>query len=289
GRLQGAPRARRRRAHAPARGGRHLSGCRILGIVNVTEDSFSDGGRFLDPERAVAHALALVADGADAVDLGAASSNPNAVAVAPADEQRRLAPIVAMLKRHGVAISIDSRAPETQRWALDAGVDFVNDTRGFPDSSMYPHLAASPSRLVVMHAVQPTGKADRTVCDAATIYERAEGFFAARLAAFEAAGIERARCILAPGMGLFVGGPAPSAARLPGLGDLGRRFGLPVLVSVSRKGFLGELSGAALAARGPATLAAELFAAQRGAAWIRTHDVRALHDALAVARVLEGG
>jgi dihydropteroate synthase type 2 len=211
------------------------------------------------------------------------------VPVAAAEEQRRLAPIVATLKRHGVATSIDSRAPETQRWALDAGVDFVNDTRGFPDSSMYPHLAASPSRLVVMHAVQLTGKADRTVGDAGTIYERVEQFFAARLAALEAAGVGRARCILDPGMGWFVGGAAPSVVLLRRLGDLGRRFGLPVLVSVSRKGFLGELSGAALAARGPATLAAELFAARQGAAWIRTHDVRGLRDALAVARALEGG
>jgi dihydropteroate synthase type 2 len=256
--------------------------------VNVTEDSFSDGGRYLDPERAIAHALALVRDGADAVDLGAAASNPDAAAVSAADEQRRLAPVVAALKRHGVSVSVDSFEPATQRWALAEGVDFLNDTRGFPDSSIYPHLAASPSRLVVMHAVQTCGKADRTVGDASTIYDRVVELFTARLAALEAAGVARARCILDPGMGLFLGGTAPSLVVLRRLGELGRRFDLPILVSVSRKGFLGAISGRRVDARGPATLAAELFAAEQGVGWIRTHDVRALRDALAVVGAIEG-
>lgn len=253
----------------------------------MTEDSFSDGGRYLDPERAIAHAMALAADGADAIDLGGAASNPGAAPVEPEVEQRRLAPVVAHLRRHGVAVSVDSFHPATQRWALAEGVAFVNDTRGFPDPSIYAALAASAVRLVVMHAVQPTGKADRTtLADPATIYDRVEAFFAARLAALESAGIARERCIVDPGMGLFLGGTAPSIAILRRLGDLRRRFGLPVLVSVSRKSILRDLTGRAAGERGPSTLAAELFAARQGVDWLRTHDVRALRDALAVTAAL---
>ncbi|MGH7895876.1 MAG: dihydropteroate synthase [Candidatus Binatia bacterium] len=266
-----------------------MTACRILGIVNITEDSFSDGGRFLDPDRAIAHAMSLVADGADAIDLGAAASNPKAVRVAPEIEQRRLAPVIAHLKRHGIPVSVDSFEPATQCWALGLGVEFVNDTRGFPDSSVYPRLAVSRSRLVVMHAVQTSGKADRTLGDAATIYDRVVAFFSTRLAALEAAGIARERCILDPGMGLFLGGTGPSVVVLRRLADLRRRFALPVLVSVSRKSLLRDLTGRAVNARGPGTLAAELFAARQGVEWIRTHDVRALRDALAVARALGEG
>src|SRR5262249_13472359 len=137
-RVQGASRPVGRRARrARARGGR-LTTCRILGVVNLTEDSFSAGGRTLDPDRAIAHALALVRDGADAVDLGAAASNPQAKPVDATEEIRRLAPVVAALRAHGVCVSIDSFASDVQRWALDQGVEFLNDTRGFPDPAMHP-------------------------------------------------------------------------------------------------------------------------------------------------------
>lgn len=234
--------------------------------------------------------MQLVRDGADAIDLGAAASNPDAKPVTPAEEQRRLAPVVAHLKRHAIPVSVDTFAPDTQRWALAQDVEFVNDTRGFPDSSLYPHLVAGRSRLVVMHAVHTSGKADRTAGDARTIYDKIVAFFDARLAALDGAGIVAERCILDPGMGFFLGaGTEPSLAVLRRLGELRRRFGRPVLVSVSRKSFLGTITGRAVDARGPATLAAELWAARQGIDWIRTHDVAALRDALAVVRALEGG
>jgi dihydropteroate synthase type 2 len=233
--------------------------------------------------------VSLAADGADAIDLGAAASNPDARAVPPDEERRRLAPVIAHLKRLGIRVSVDSFQAETQRWALAEGVDFVNDTRGFPDPALYHDLAAGSSRLVVMHSVQTTGRASRTAGDASAIVERVLAFFGHRLAALEAAGVARDRCILDPGMGYFVGaGPESSIAVLRAIGRLEAEFGLPVLVSVSRKSFLGTITGRAVAERGPATLAAELFAVRQGAGWLRTHDVRALRDALAVERALGG-
>src|SRR6185503_4412361 len=115
----------------------------IFGILNITEDSFSDGARFLDPKAAVAHARALLADGADALDVGAASSNPRAKHVAAELEIARLKPIIALAKKQRWKISVDSFAQETQTWALKTGVDYVNDIQGFPHPALYPDLAAS--------------------------------------------------------------------------------------------------------------------------------------------------
>lgn len=258
--------------------------------MNLSEDSFSEGGRHPDPERAIAYALELVRDGADAIDVGAAASNPAAAAVAPEEEIRRLDPVVTALQGAGVPVSVDTCAPAVQRWALTRRADILNDIRGFPDSSIYPELSSSPSRLIVMHAIQGSGKADRTAGDATTISDRVVDFFDRRLAAFQAAGIARERCILDPGMGLFLGtGAEASIAVLRGLRALRERFALPVLVGVSRKSVVGLLTGRPVAERGAGTLAAELFAVRQGADWIRTHDVRALRDAVKVQEALEGG
>jgi dihydropteroate synthase type 2 len=258
--------------------------------VNLSEDSFARHGRHPDPDRAVAHALALVRDGADAVDVGAAASNPHARPVDPEEEIRRLEPVVAALQQAGVRVSVDSFQPAVQRWALTRRVDLLNDTRGFPDRSIYPRLAETPSRLVVMHAIQESGKADRTAGDAGRIFQRVVDFFDARLASLEAAGIARERCILDPGMGLFLGtGADPSVAVLRGIPALRERYGLPVMVGISRKSVVGVLSGRAVDDCGPATLAAELYAVRQGVDWIRTHDVGALCDGIAVQSALEGG
>jgi dihydropteroate synthase len=261
----------------------------ILGILNITEDSFSDGGRFLAPEAAIAHARKLVAEGAAILDIGAASSNPMAKPVAPAIEIARLAPVVPVLRQEGVAISVDTYAIETQRWALAQGVAYLNDIHGFADASIYPALAGSPVRLIVMHAVQGAGPATRMDVPPTEIFDRVVRFFDERLAALEAAGIARERIILDPGMGLFLSTRREASftvlRRIP---DLKARFGLPVLVSVSRKSFLRTLLGREVAEIGPASLTAELFAALKGADFIRTHEPRPLKDALAVWARLEG-
>lgn len=261
---------------------------KIFGILNLTEDSFSDGGRNLAPETAIATARRLAADGADVVDLGAASSNIAAKPVAPDEEIRRLAPIVAALKGTGISISVDSFALDTQRFALAAGVDFLNDIEGFSDPALYPALAASDCGLVVMHAVHGRGRAQAIDVPAAGIWPRIEKFFAGRVSVLEAAGVARRRLILDPGMGFFLGSDATASLKvLAGVDRLRRDFALPVMVSVSRKSFLGAVTGQRdPMGRGAATLAAELYAAALGVDFIRTHDPGALRDALLVTAAL---
>lgn len=261
---------------------------KLLGILNITEDSFSDGGKFLDPDTACAHALALAKD-ADAIDIGAASSKPDAKPVAPEIEIARMAPVVAALHRNGAAVSVDTFAPEVQRWAMEQGVAYLNDVRGFPFPELYPALAASSAKLIVMHSVEGLGPATRLRVPVEELFGRMVDFFERRIAALTAAGVARERIVLDPGMGLFLGShPDASFAVLRRIADLKAAFAQPVLISVSRKSFLRNLVGRDVADIGPATLAAELHAVRQGADYIRTHDPRALKDALAVFRALDG-
>lgn len=260
---------------------------RVFGILNITSDSFSDGGRFLDPAAAIAHGAALVHDGAHVIDIGAASSNPDAAAIDPEIEIARLAPVVAALHARGLGLSIDSFSPPVQLWALGQGVAFLNDIDGFAEPSLYPALAASTARLVVMHSVQRRGKATRVHVPPDGIVDAAVSFFEERIAALTQAGVARARLVLDPGMGFFLGSDAEASfAMLRAIPRLKAAFGLPVLISVSRKSFLRALAGRAPLESGALTLAAELEAARLGADFIRTHDARALADGLkVVARV----
>ena len=262
----------------------------LVGILNITEDSFSDGGRYLDPATAIARARRLVAGGADIVELGAAASNVAAKAVPPEEEIRRLEPVVAALKRDRVPLSIDTFQPETQHFALARGVEYLNDIQGFPDPAIYSELAVSSCRLVVMHAVQRRGRARSLDLGPDEVWRHINGFFAERVPRLVQAGIARERLILDPGMGLFLSSrPEASLQVLRGLPELKQAFGLPILISVSRKSFLARLTGHDdPAALGAATLAAELYAARHGADLIRTHDPAALRDALTVLEALEG-
>lgn len=255
----------------------------ILGIVNITADSFSDGGRYLAPEAALGHARKLVTDGASALDLGAAASNPKAEAVAPEEEIARLAPVVAALKEDSVPLSIDSFSPAVQRWAMEQGVAYLNDIHGFGDPALYPALADNDAKLIVMHAVQSEGIATVVDVPPETIFRRIVTFFTARIDALSRAGVDRSRLILDPGMGMFLGRKAEASyevlARIP---ELKTALGLPLLISVSRKSFLRATTGRAISEAGAATLAAEIFAVVQGADYIRTHDPATLTDALAV-------
>jgi len=260
---------------------------KIFGIVNITEDSFSDGSKYLEPQAAIAHACKLASDGADAIDLGAASSNPDAVPVSPNVEIARLAPVVEALKRQGTPISIDSFAPEVQRWALTQGVEYLNDIQGFPDAEIYPTLAASTARLIVMHSVSGRGPATRVHVQPDTLMDRILAFFEDRISALTRAGVACERLILDPGMGLFLGTDKDASFTvLGGIPQLKRAFGLPVFISVSRKSFLRRLIGKPPLESGPASLAAELFAAHQGADCVRTHEPGPLKDALAIWRAL---
>jgi dihydropteroate synthase type 2 len=255
----------------------------VVGIVNITEDSFSDGGRYLAPADALAHARRLRAEGADIVELGPAASHPDSKPVTAAEEQRRIAPVLEALVADGIQVSVDSLHPQTQRFAISRGADLLNDIHGFPHSGLYNTLAASRCRLVVMHSIQRTGPATRMVTDPAATWARIGRFFTRRLAALQAAGIARDRLIIDPGLGYFLGSnPEPSLTALTGIRELKARFGVPVMVCPSRKSFLRTLTGRDTAHAGPATLAAEIFAAWQGADYIRTHDVAAISDALTV-------
>jgi dihydropteroate synthase len=255
----------------------------IFGILNITEDSFSDGGCFLRPAAALAHAKSLMKDGAAALDIGAASSNPKAKPVPARIEIGRLKPVVALAKKQGWQISVDSFAAETQLWAIQEGVNYVNDIQGFPDPEFYPHLAAASAKLIVMHSVQGLGRAQKIDVDPATIVGRIADFFEARIAALTQAGVARSRLILDPGMGLFLGTkPEVSLTVLRRLPQLKAAFGLPLFVSVSRKSFLRKLTGRSVEEIGPATLAAELYAALHGADIIRSHDPGQLRDTLRI-------
>lgn len=257
----------------------------IFGIVNITEDSFSDGGRYLAADAAIAQARKLRTEGAGVIDLGAAASNPDAIAVPPKEEIARLEPVVAALKAGGTPVSVDTFAPETQEWALGQSVDYLNDIHGFPDASLYPRLAKSGTKLVVMHSVQEHGRATRVETDPKTVLSRIETFFDRRIGALTAAGIARERLIVDPGMGMFLGtDPEVSLAVLRGLPQLKSRYGLPLMVSVSRKGFLRRIARRPVAQIGAATLAAELFAADNGADFIRTHEPAPLKDGLSIWR-----
>jgi dihydropteroate synthase type 2 len=254
---------------------------RIVGIVNITEDSFSDGGRYLDQAAAVGHARKLRADGADVIELGPAASHPGSAPVSAAEERRRLAPVLEQLAADKIPVSVDSPRSETLRFAISAGAAYLNDIHGFGDPGLYPALAASQCRLVVMHAVQAAGPATAVVTNPAAVWDRIGRFFTSRLATLQAAGIGKERLIIDPGLGYFLSStPGPSLAALAGIRELKDTFGVPVLASPSRKAFLRALTGKDATQVGPATLAAEIFAAWQGADYIRTHDVAAARDAL---------
>ncbi len=260
---------------------------KIFAILNITEDSFSDGGKFLAPDAALAQAAKLAKD-ADVLDIGGASSHPDAKPVASDVEIARLQSVLPALKKDGAKISVDSFSPDVQRWALSQDVDYLNDVRGFPDPAIYPALAASRAKLIVMHSVAAHGPATRANIPHSEIFARIHTFFEQRIAVLTKGGIARERLILDPGMGFFLGADAENSLtvlrRLP---ELKAAFGLPLLVSVSRKSFLRKITGRPPAEAGPASLSAELFAIRQGADHIRTHDPAALKDALAVARALD--
>ncbi len=255
----------------------------VFGILNVTRDSFSDGGRYFDTAAALAHAEDLVAGGADVVDVGAESTHPDAEDVDPDEEIRRLRPVVAEMVRRGIAVSVDTRKPAVMRAMAGAGISWINDVNGFRSADSMAAAAAAPRsvRFVAMFSRSASGRAERgdecgDVCD------EISAFFAERIGAFAGAGIDRARLVLDPGMGFFLGRtPAPSLDVLRRLPELVAAGG-PLLVSVSRKSFLGAVAGGPMSDRGPATLAAETWAVRHGAAFVRTHDPRALRAALAV-------
>jgi dihydropteroate synthase len=265
----------------------------ILGVLNITRDSFSDGGRYLDAAAALGHARQMIADGAEVIDVGAESSHPDAEDVSADEEIARLTPVVQALKAAGLRVSVDTHKPAVMRHTLTLGADFINDITALRDPEAVAAVRDADARLILMHSTASTARAGRTAANPATIVDHILAFFDRRLRELASAGVVRERLILDPGMGFFLGGnPEASLAVLRGLPRL-RVLGCPVLVSTSRKSFIGALLGPPdhprpVAQRAAGTLATEIWAAEHGVSYIRTHDVRALRDALTIWRSIEG-
>ena len=262
---------------------------KILGILNITEDSFSDGGLYLEQDKALKKANQLIEDGATIIDLGAASSNPATQEISPQVEIDRLRPLVDYLLAKDILVSIDTFNPIVQRYALKSKVQYLNDIQGFPDAEIYPELADSDCKLIVMHSIQRLGPATVVETKPKQVVTEMIEFFQERLKSLQNAGISADRIILDPGMGFFLGSnPESSIHVLKNITRLKDHFDLPVLVGVSRKSFLGAIvGGRTVTERGPATLAAEIYLSFMGVDYIRTHDVSALNDVLKVFKTLD--
>jgi dihydropteroate synthase len=245
---------------------------RVMGVLNITPDSFSDGGDFLDPSAAIAAGRAMAEAGADFVDVGGESTRPHAQPT-PADiEQARILPVIAGLAAAGVGVSVDTRHAATMAAALDAGATIINDVYGLADDpAALPLVAARGCPVVLMH-MRGTPADMYARADYGDVALEVAQELGQRIDAAEHAGISRANIVIDPGIG-FAKKAAHSLEllrRLPELGSLG----CPILVGVSRKSFLGVVTGESDPKRRlPSSLAAGLFALSRGAAILRVHDV----------------
>ena len=255
---------------------------RICGIVNVTPDSFSDGGAYIDPQAAIAHGLALVAQGADLIDVGGESTRPGAQGVGAEEECARVVPIIeALVRQTTVPVSIDTSKPAVMRAAVAAGAGIINDVRALREEGALDAAAELRSAAIVLMHMQGE---PRTMQDAPhydEVIADVKRFLADRIFACELAGIEKKRLAIDPGFG-FGKNLEHNVALLKALNEF-TTFGVPLFVGLSRKSMLGKLAGREMPAeRVHASVAAALIAVQRGAQIVRVHDVAATVDALAV-------
>jgi dihydropteroate synthase len=253
----------------------------VMGILNVTPDSFSDGGQFLEPATAIAHAGEMAAQGADILDIGAESTRPygGAKPVSADDEMARLAPVLPAAVKLGLPISIDTIKALIAAWALDQGATIVNDVWGLQrDPDMAPLVAARGVPVIVMH--------NRDEADAGIdIVADVIAFFARSLEIAERAGIAREQIVLDPGIG-FGKTPEQSIICIARLAEF-KRFGLPLLVGASRKRFINSVAPSPPDQRIGGSIASHLWAIENGAAIIRVHDVVETVQALRVAAAIE--
>ena len=251
----------------------------VLGIVNVTPDSFSDGGRFLDAAHAIDHGLRMREEGADLVDVGGESTRPGAAAVSFEDELRRVIPVVEALAREAIAVSVDTMKPEVMRAAIDAGCAVVNDVNAFRAPGAIEAVARSGVGLIVMHMLGAPATMQQAPHYEDVVAE-VGAFLRERARALEAAGVDPGRIVLDPGFGF---GKTLEHNRqlfraLPVLASMG----YPVLAGVSRKRMIGEITGRPLEERAAGSVAAALLAVQNGARLVRVHDVKETVDAIRV-------
>ncbi len=257
---------------------------RVMGIVNLTPDSFSGDGRGADVSAAIEQAERLVTEGADVIDLGAESSRPGAAPVDDADEWQRLEPVLCAALRLGVPVSVDTAKPLVMRRALDAGADIDNDIRALRADGALAALAAHPRAGVCLMHMQGEPRSMQHAPAYADVVTDVVAFLRTRVAAVQAAGIDPSRIAVDPGIG-FGKTPDHNLALLRRQGELAA-IGRPLLVGWSRKSTLGVLTGRPVAERQAASVAAALLAVQRGAHLVRVHDVAATVDALKLWRAV---
>jgi len=252
----------------------------LMGVVNVTPDSFSDGGRFFAPAAAIEHGLRLAADGADLLDIGGQSTRPGAAPVAAEEELRRVLPvIIALCKQTGAPISIDTSSAQVAAECLAAGAEVINDITALAsDRDMAALAAARGCGVCAMH-MQGTPQTMQIQPQYGDVVEEVLAWLAARRDALVAAGIARDRIALDPGIG-FGKSVAHNLTILKHLARY-RTLGCPLLVGVSRKAFIGRIIGDATADRTAGTIGAALAAARQGVEVLRVHDVAAVKQALA--------
>ena len=256
-----------------------LSGPRVMGIVNVTPDSFSDGGKFFDPGLACAHARRLIDEGADLIDLGGESTRPGARPVGEEEELARVLPVLRELRDAPVPVSIDTMKPGVMRAVLAEGATLINDVNALRAPGALAAVAASEAGVCLMHM-----KGEPRTMQLEPHYEdvvaEVAAFLSERAAACEQAGISRHRIVIDPGFG-FGKTVAHNMKLLRELQSM-RRLGYPVLFGASRKSSLARIIGCPEGDRLHASVAAALLAVERGASIVRVHDVAATRDALAV-------
>jgi dihydropteroate synthase len=252
----------------------------VMGVVNVTPDSFSDGGRFLDPHAAIAQARRLAAEGADILDIGAESTRPygDAVRVSSDEERARLAPVLPDIIALGRPVSVDTMKASIAAWGIELGAAIVNDVWGLQhDPDMARVVAEHGVPVIIMHNRDAADPAIDIVGDVMAFFRRSLDI-AAR------AGIARERIVLDPGIG-FGKTPQQSIICIARLAEL-RTFGLPILVGASRKRFIHTVTPSAPTERLGGSIAAHLLAVENGAAMVRVHDVARTVQALAVAAAI---
>jgi dihydropteroate synthase len=261
-----------------------LDRARVMGVLNVTPDSFSDGGRFASVAEAVDAGLALAGEGADIVDVGGESTRPGARPVPVADEVARVVPVVAGLRRGSdVLISVDTSEPAVMEAAVAAGADLINDVRALRRPGALAAAARLQVPVVLMHMQGEPATMQQAPAYGDVVTE-VLAFLTERIAACITAGLPRASLIIDPGFG-FGKRPADNLALLAGL-DRFRALGVPLLAGLSRKSLIGHLTGAAVAERRGGSIALALAARAKGADILRVHDVADTVQALAVAAAL---
>lgn len=256
----------------------------IMGVVNVTPDSFSDGGHYLQLDAAVAHARRLIDEGADLLDIGGESTRPGAAAVSLEEERRRVLPVLEALLPANIPLSVDTQKPELMREAAAAGAAMINDVNGFEAADALQAVSGSDCAVCIMHK-QGQPQTMQQAPQYRDVVAEVDAYLRARTAAAEAAGIARSRLVIDPGFG-FGKTLVHNLALLRELDRLAAA-GVPVLAGLSRKSMIGALTGREVGDRVFGSVAAALIAAQRGAAILRVHDVAATRDALAVWKAVE--